>query len=147
MRLVVQRVKKASVQVKNKTLGQINQGLLLLIAVGEEDDKKTAHSMARKVLDLRIFGDEKDKMNLSVLEIQGEILVISQFTLYADCAKGNRPYFGKAASPEKAKILMEKLIEALKLSGLKVEKGEFGAKMEVALINDGPVTIILDSDG
>jgi len=147
MRLVVQRVKKASVQVENKTLGQINQGLLLLIAVGEEDDKKTAQSMARKVLDLRIFGDEKDKMNLSVLDIQGELLIISQFTLYADCSKGNRPYFGHAAQPEKAKALMEKFIEALKISGLKVEKGEFGAKMEVALINDGPVTIILDSNG
>lgn len=147
MRLVVQRVKKASVQVENKTLGQIDHGLLLFVAVSEKDDEKTVRSMARKVLDLRIFSDEADKMNLSVIDIKGELLIISQFTLYADCAKGNRPYFGNTAQPKKAKTLIEKFIEALKLSGLKVEKGEFGAKMEIELINDGPVTIILDSDG
>jgi D-tyrosyl-tRNA(Tyr) deacylase len=147
MRLVVQRVKRASVKTKNKVLGQISQGLVLLVAINQKDNEKTVQSMAKKVLDLRIFGDQEDKMNLSVLDIEREILVVSQFTLYADCSKGNRPYFGNVARPEKAKALMKEFIQALKKSGLKVEKGEFGAKMKVDLINDGPVTIILDSDG
>lgn len=144
MRIVVQRVSTASVKVKDKTIGQIGQGLLLLVGIGEKDNEETIRKMARKILDLRIFSDAQDKMNLSVLDIKGEILVISQFTLLADCSKGNRPFFGKAAQPEKAQVLIESFIKALKKSGLKVEKGEFGAKMEVALVNDGPVTIILN---
>jgi len=145
MRVVVQRVKKASVKVDNKIVGQIGNGLLLFIGVGPFDKAQgEVKKLASKILNLRIFGDKNDKMNLSLLDIKGEILVIPQFTLFADCSKGNRPYFGEAAKPEIAEPLFKKFIVELKKSGLKVEKGEFGAKMEVELVNDGPVTIILD---
>jgi len=146
MRVVVQRVKKASVKVDNKIVGQIGNGLLLFIGVGPFDKAQgEVKKLASKILNLRIFGDKNDKMNLSLLDIKGEILVIPQFTLFADCSKGNRPYFGEAAKPEIAEPLFKKFIVELKKSGLKVEKGEFGAKMEVELLNDGPVTIILES--
>jgi len=146
MRVVVQRVKKASVKVDNKIVGQIGNGLLLFIGVGPFDKAQgEVKKLASKILNLRIFGDKNDKMNLSLLDIKGEILVIPQFTLFADCSKGNRPYFGEAAKPEIAEPLFKKFIVELKKSGLKVEKGEFGAKMEVELVNDGPVTIILES--
>lgn len=147
MKVVIQRVSRASVKVKGKITGQIGQGFLLLVGVGDEDIKKQKlkiKNLARKILQLRIFGDKDGKMNLSVLDIEGEILVVPQFTLYADCSKGNRPYFGQAAEPEIAKTLIEKFVDELKKSGLKVEKGVFGAKMEVELINDGPVTIIME---
>jgi len=145
MRVVVQRVKKASVKVDNKIVGQIGNGLLLFIGVGPFDKAQgEVKKLASKILNLRIFGDKNDKMNLSLLDIKGEILVIPQFTLFADCSKGNRPYFGEAAKPEISQPLFKKFIVELKKSGLKVEKGEFGAKMEVELLNDGPVTIILD---
>lgn len=146
MRVVVQRVKKASVKVDNKIVGQIANGLLLFLGVGPFDKAQgEVKKLASKILNLRIFGDKNDKMNLSLLDIKGEILVIPQFTLFADCSKGNRPYFGEAAKPEIAERLFEKFIVELKKAGLKVEKGEFGAKMEVELVNDGPVTIILES--
>jgi len=146
MRVVVQRVKKASVKIDNKIVGQIGNGLLLFIGVGPFDKAQgEVKKLASKILNLRIFGDKNDKMNLSLLDIKGEILVIPQFTLFADCSKGNRPYFGEAAKPEIAEPLFKKFIVELKKSGLKVEKGEFGAKMEVELVNDGPVTIILES--
>lgn len=145
MRIIVQRVKKASVLVRGKLIGEITRGLLLLVGVEERETEKEIKKMAGKILNLRIFGDENDKMNFSILDIKGEILVIPQFTLFADCSKGNRPYFGEVAKPEIAKPLFEKFVEELKKSGLKVEKGEFGAKMEVELVNDGPVTIILDT--
>lgn len=147
MRAVIQRVKKARVEVENKIVGKIGLGLVVLLGVGEEDSEKLkakSEKLAEKILNLRIFGDEKDKINLSVLDIKGEILVIPQFTLYADCSKGNRPYFGGAAKPKIAKLIFEKFVAELKKSGSKVEKGIFGAKMEVELVNDGPVTIVLD---
>jgi len=145
MRAVIQRVKKASVKVDNKIVGQIGNGLLLFIGVGPFNKARGEEKkLASKILNLRIFGDKNDKMNLSLLDIKGEILVIPQFTLFADCSKGNRPYFGEAAKPEIAQPLFKKFIVELKKAGLKVEKGEFGAKMEVELVNDGPVTIILD---
>ena len=146
MRVVVQRVKKASVKVDNKIVGQIANGLLLFLGVGPFDKAQgEVKKLASKILNLRIFGDKNDKMNLSLLDIKGEILVIPQFTLFADCSKGNRPCFGKAAKPEISQPLFKKFIVELKKAGLKVEKGEFGAKMEVELVNDGPVTIILES--
>jgi len=145
MRTVIQRVKKASVKVNGQTIGQIKKGLLILAAIGREDRPPQIEKLAAKILNLRIFADENDKMNLSVLESQGEILVVPQFTLYADCSQGNRPFFGPAAPPDFAQPLWEKFIKELEKSGLKVEKGQFGAKMEVESINDGPVTIILES--
>jgi len=149
MRAVIQRVKEARVKVGEKTVGQIEAGLLVLLGVGEtdekiKDEKLKIENFARKILDLRIFSDKQGKMNLSVLDVKGEILVIPQFTLYADCSKGNRPYFGEAAKPEIAKPIFEEFVEELRKSGLKLEKGLFGAKMEAELVNDGPVTIILD---
>lgn len=145
MRVVVQRVKKASVKVDTKIVGQITNGLLLFLGIGEGDNGEKVKVLVKKIVNLRIFENENEKFDKSILDIKGEILVIPQFTLFADCSKGNRPYFGEAAKPEIAKPLFEKFIAGLKKSGLKVEKGEFGAKMEVELINDGPVTIILDS--
>jgi len=150
MRAVIQRIKKASVKVGDKIVGQIGAGLVLLLGVGEtdekiKDEKIKIKNFAEKILNLRIFGDKEDKMNLSVLDVKGEILVIPQFTLYADCSKGNRPYFGQAAKPEIAKPFFQKFVEELKKSNLRVESGIFGAKMEVELINDGPVTLILDT--
>jgi len=147
MRAVIQRVKRASVRVGKRITGQIGQGYVALVGVGEKDSELEIRELANKILNLRIFGDKNDKMNLSILDIKGEILVVPQFTLHADCSKGNRPYFGGAAKPETAEKLVEKFINELKESGLRVEKGEFGAKMEVELVNDGPVTIILDSNG
>jgi len=150
MRAVIQRVKEARVKVGEKTVGQIEAGLLVLLGVGEtdekiKDEKLKIENFARKILDLRIFSDKQGKMNLSVLDVKGEILVVPQFTLYADCSKGNRPYFGQAAKPEIAKPFFQKFVEELKKSNLRVESGIFGAKMEVELINDGPVTLILDT--
>ncbi|HNP89441.1 MAG: D-tyrosyl-tRNA(Tyr) deacylase [Microgenomates group bacterium ADurb.Bin219] len=143
MKIVIQRVKKASIKVDNKTVGQIEQGLLLLVGI-EDKDRDRVENISEKILKLRIFGDGNDKMNLSIQDVRGEILAVSQFTLLADCSGGNRPSFVKAAPPETAKPLFEKFVNELKKSGLKVETGLFGAKMEVELVNDGPVTIILE---
>ena len=145
MRTVIQRVKRASVRIGKRTTGQIGQGYLVLAGVKEGDGEKESINLARKILELRVMADEEDKMNKSIFDVKGEILVISQFTLYADTRRGRRPSFVKAARPEIAEKLIDKFINELKKSGLRVEKGEFGAKMEVELINDGPVTIILDS--
>jgi len=147
MRTVIQRVKRASVRIGKRTTGQIGQGYLILVGVKEDDSEKETTFLARKILELRVMADEEDKMNKSIVDVNGEILVVPQFTLYADTSRGRRPSFVKAAKPEIAEKLIEKLISELKKSGLRVEKGEFGAKMEVELVNDGPVTIILDSDG
>ncbi len=161
MKIVIQRVKKAKVTVEGKIVGEIGQGLLLLVGIenraGEQETRLQsplaiadggqggrAGKMAEKILKLRIFGDKDDKMNLSVQDIKGEILAVSQFTLLADCSGGNRPSFIKAAPPEIAKPIFEKFVEELKKSNLKVETGIFGAKMEVELVNDGPVTINLE---
>jgi D-tyrosyl-tRNA(Tyr) deacylase len=145
MKTILQRVKKARVKVGDKIIGQIEAGLVVLLGVGEKDSGKEIPKLTQKILNLRIFENEQEKFDKSVLEIKGEILVVPQFTLFADCSKGNRPYFGEAAKPEIAKLLFAKFVEELKKSGLKVETGIFGAKMEVELTNDGPVTINLEA--
>ncbi|PRB01030.1 D-tyrosyl-tRNA(Tyr) deacylase [Chryseobacterium sp. MYb7] len=145
MKIVIQRVSEASVKVDGKIVGEIRKGLLLLVGVDENDEKTDADWLVQKVLNLRIFGDEDDKLNLSVKDISGEILCISQFTLIADYKKGNRPSFIKAAKPDKAVPLFDYFKEEIAKSGLKTESGIFGADMKVSLINDGPVTIVMDS--
>jgi D-tyrosyl-tRNA(Tyr) deacylase len=145
MKAVIQRVSEASVKVDDQIVGEIGKGLMLLIGIDENDEKPDADWLIQKILNLRIFGDENDKLNLSVKDISGEILCISQFTLIADYKKGNRPSFIKAAKPEKAVSLFEYFKEEIAKSGLKIEKGIFGADMKVSLINDGPVTIVMDS--
>lgn len=145
MKIVIQRVSEASVKVDGKIVGEIGKGLMLLVGVDENDEKTDADWLVQKVLNLRIFGDEDDKLNLSVKDISGEILCISQFTLIADYKKGNRPSFIKAAKPDKAVPLFDYFKEEISKSGLKTESGIFGADMKVSLINDGPVTIVMDS--
>ncbi len=145
MRAVVQRVSKAEVLVDNISVGQINKGLLILLGVAEEDTDTDINYMVDKTLNLRIFEDENEKMNLSLLDIKGEVLVISQFTLHGDARKGRRPSFSKAGNPQKAEVLYNQYIHQLKNSGIRVESGRFAAYMEVSLVNDGPVTILLDS--
>lgn len=145
MKAVIQRVSNASVKVDEKIVGEISGGLLLLIGIDEEDENADADWLVQKILNLRIFGDEDGKLNLSVLDISGEILCISQFTLIADYKKGNRPSFIKAAKPDKAIPLFEYFKTEISKSNLKIESGIFGADMKVSLLNDGPVTIVIDS--
>ena len=146
MRIVLQRVKSASVSIDDVVVGNINQGFLLLVGVGPEDSSDDASYLARKIAGMRIFSDENGKMNLSIDQIGGKILSVSQFTLFADTKKGNRPSFTGAASPEAANKLYEEFNEILRTEyGLIVETGEFGADMQVSLVNDGPVTILLDT--
>ena len=145
MRAVVQRVKSASVKVDEKVIGQINNGILLLLGVEEADDDKDLEYMCDKVPNLRIFEDENGKMNKSLFDVAGSILVISQFTLLGDARKGRRPSFIAAARPEKAIPMYEKYINAMKEKNIRTQSGVFGADMKVQLINDGPVTILLDS--
>ena len=142
MKVVVQRVSQAKVLVGENLVAKIGQGLLLLVGI-ENKDQGQEKKMAEKILKLRIFSNQEDKMNLSVLDVRGEILAIPQFTLLAD-TEGNRPYFGNAAQPKTAKPIFDFFISELKKSNLKVESGIFGAKMEIELINSGPVTIILE---
>ena len=144
MKTVIQRVSRADVTISGTTAGKIGQGLLILLGVGPEDTEETADYIATKIINMRIFEDEKGKMNRSVKDVGGEILVVSQFTLYADCRKGNRPSFVGAAAPEPAEALSLYFIKKLSESGIHTESGEFGADMQVSLINDGPVTILLD---
>ena len=139
MKIVIQRVSCASVRVERVIVGQIQQGLMLLVGVEEGDDKSDAEWLAKKILDLRIFSDSEGKMNLSVKDVNGDVLCISQFTLLAEYKKGNRPSFIKAARPEMAVDLFEYFKELIKNSGLKVESGIFGADMKVELLNNGPV--------
>lgn len=145
MRVVIQRVSEAHVKVDGKIVGEINKGYMLLIGIDESDEKPDADWLVQKILNLRVFGDENDKLNLSIPDINGEILCISQFTLIADYKKGNRPSFIKAAKPDKAISLFEYFKEQISKSGLKTESGIFGADMKVSLVNDGPVTILMDS--
>ena len=146
MRVVVQRVKHSSVAVDGNIVGKINEGLLILLGIKNGDTEKDVTWLANKVVSLRIFEDENGKMNKELKEINGSILLISQFTLYGDCVKGKRPSFIEAAKPEIAIPLYEKFIDTLKNQGINVETGIFGADMKVELLNDGPVTIVLDSE-
>ncbi|MGJ0848008.1 D-tyrosyl-tRNA(Tyr) deacylase [Tissierella praeacuta DSM 18095] len=145
MRAVVQRVSEATVRVDNKVAGEIGKGLLVFLGIGEGDTEKDLEYLVDKVLGLRIFQDENDKMNLSLLDINGEILVISQFTLYGDVRKGKRPSFTDSAHPDIAERMYLEFIDKCKTKEIKTEKGIFGADMKVSLVNDGPVTILLDS--
>ncbi|MBR4753891.1 MAG: D-tyrosyl-tRNA(Tyr) deacylase [Lachnospiraceae bacterium] len=146
MRFVIQRVKEASVTVEGKVIGAIGRGFMVLIGVCNEDTREIEDKMIRKMITMRIFQDENDKTNLALADVDGELLLVSQFTLYADCHKGNRPSFIKAGSPDLANELYEYIISECKKQVPKVEKGEFGADMKVGLINDGPFTIVLDSE-
>lgn len=145
MKVVLQRCKEASVTVQGEVIGSIGQGLMLLVGITHEDTDKEAAYLAEKIAGLRIFEDEEGKMNLSVTDIGGAILSVSQFTLYSDCRKGKRPSFIAAARPEQAEPLYNRFNEMLREKGLVVETGQFGANMDVALTNWGPVTIVLDS--
>lgn len=146
MRFVIQRVTKAQVIVEQQVIGKIGEGFLVLIGVGQEDTKEIADKMVKKLLGLRIFEDENGKSNLSLADVQGELLLISQFTLYADCRKGNRPSFVKAGAPDMAEELYEYVVEQCRQQVPEVQTGSFGADMKVELLNDGPFTILLDSD-
>ena len=145
MRAVLTRVNSASVAIDGQVVGKIGKGFLILLGVGPDDTEKECRYLAEKALSLRLFEDENGKTNLSLKDIQGELLLVSQFTLYADCKKGNRPSFIKAGNPELANQLYEYIIEACKKEFPVVQTGEFGADMKVSLLNDGPFTIILDS--
>ena len=146
MRAVVQRVKRAQVSVEGSITGKIEKGILVLLGVGENDEIEDLEYMAKKIINLRIFEDNEDKMNLSVLDVGGNVLVISQFTLYGDCRKGNRPSYSKAARPDIAKEYYDRFIDYIKDNyKIKVESGVFQVSMEVDFINDGPVTLMLDS--
>lgn len=144
MRLVVQRVKKASVEVDKKIVGKIDNGFLVLIGIKKGDTKEQADYLVKRLCNLRIFTDENDKMNLSLKDVNGKLLIVSQFTLYGDCTQGNRPSFIEAERPEQAIPLYEYFCEQCKLNNIEVQKGIFGADMKVELLNDGPVTILLE---
>lgn len=147
MKLVVQRVKNANVVVENKTIGEISKGFMVLLGVAPTDTKEIADFLVQKLTHLRIFEDENEKMNLSIQDIDGELLIVSQFTLYANCNHGNRPSFTEAAKPDLANELYEYFVEQCKKENIKkVATGEFGADMQVSLQNDGPVTIVLEKD-
>jgi D-aminoacyl-tRNA deacylase len=145
MRALIQRVKNSSVKVDGKVVGEIEKGILVLLGVSKEDERKDADFLAKKILGLRVFASENKPMDLSVEDVKGALLVVSQFTLYGSTKKGRRPDFGDAALPEKATELYEYFVEKCKESGLKVETGEFGAMMDVSLVNDGPVTFMIES--
>jgi len=144
MKFLIQRVKNASVKVEEKLIGKINAGLLVFVGVTDTDNKQIVDYMVNKLVNMRIFEDENQKMNKSLKDINGELLIVSQFTLYAECNSGHRPSFSKAAKPQQAEELYEYVIEKCKEQIDIVEQGEFGAEMKVELVNDGPVTIILE---
>jgi len=145
MKLVVQRVKNSKVTVDNKIIGKIEKGFLVLLGVTHTDTKETADFLVKKLCNLRVFTDENDKMNLSIKDIDGELLIVSQFTLYADCKKGNRPSFIKAGTPDFANTMYEYIISECRKQFPEVQTGAFGADMKITLENDGPFTIVLDS--
>ena len=146
MRAVVQRVSRASVTVESRVVGQISEGLLVLLGVGHADNEAAADYLAEKIAGLRVFEDEGGKMNLSVMDVKGAVLLVSQFTLYGDVRRGKRPSFDAAASPEQARTLYEYMVARLRALGLTCETGVFQTMMQVELVNDGPVTILLDSE-
>lgn len=146
MRFVIQRVKNASVSIDRKIAGAIEKGLLVFVGVSEGDTEKIADKMIKKLIGLRIFEDENGKTNLDLKTVHGNLLIISQFTLYADCKKGNRPSFIQAGPPELAKKLYDYILEKCREQFPDIQQGEFGADMQIALTNDGPFTILLDSD-
>jgi D-aminoacyl-tRNA deacylase len=145
MRAVVQRVKEASVRVDGRVVGSAGRGLLVLLGVGQGDAEKDAGYLADKVVNLRVFPDAAGQMNLSILDVHGDLLVVSQFTLYGDCRRGRRPGYSDAAAPADAEHLYACFTDQVRASGLRVEQGIFRAMMDVALVNDGPVTLLLDS--
>lgn len=145
MKALIQRVKKASVSVDNKIVGQIGQGFLVLLGVGKGDSSENVGYLANKVVNMRVFSDQDGKFNLSLKDIRGACLIVSQFTLYADIAKGNRPSFTDAAEPVFANELYKEFCEVVAGSGVKVERGVFGAMMQVEITNDGPVTVMVES--
>lgn len=146
MRVVIQRVREARVEVEGSVVGSIGGGLLVLVGIGQKDRREEAEKLVQKVVNLRIFEDGEGKMNRSVLEEGGGLLLVSQFTLWADCRKGRRPSFTEAMGPEAAKLFFERVVEICRRYPLKVETGVFGADMQVFLCNDGPVTIVMDSE-
>ncbi len=146
MRFVIQVVSSSNVKIGGETKGSIGKGFMVLVGVGQEDDENIADRMVNKLLGLRIFPDESGKTNLSLADVNGELLMISQFTLYADCRRGNRPSFVKAGAPGEAKRLYEYIVSKCRERVPRVDTGEFGADMQVSLVNEGPFTIILDSD-
>lgn len=146
VRAVVQRVSEAAVRVDGEVVGEIGRGLMVLIGCGEGDDDEDARFIADKVANLRVFEDEEGKMNLSLLDVGGEVLVVPNFTLYGDCRRGRRPSFTGACGPDRAEDLCERVADELAGTGLAVARGAFGAKMSVSLVNDGPVTLLLSSE-
>lgn len=146
MKFVIQRVKEASVQAEQEVIGEIKKGYLVLIGVSDSDTEQVADRMIKKMIGLRIFEDENGKTNLSLADVGGGLLLVSQFTLYANCKKGNRPSFIEAGAPDKANEMYEYVIRECKKSVPEVQTGRFGAEMEVSLVNDGPFTILLDSE-
>ena len=145
MKFVIQRVQHASVTVNNEVIGKIGKGYMVLVGVSADDNEAIADKMVDKMIKLRIFEDEQGKTNLALADVSGELLMVSQFTLYADCKKGNRPSFVKAGAPDRANALYEYILERCRQQVPVVEKGSFGAYMKVDLVNDGPFTIVLDS--
>ncbi|NLA74447.1 MAG: D-tyrosyl-tRNA(Tyr) deacylase [Deltaproteobacteria bacterium] len=146
MRAVIQRVKEARVEIEGAVVGKISKGLLIFLGVGENDTEKECEYMANKIANLRIFPDQDDLMNLSIMDIKGAALIVSQFTLWGDCRKGRRPSFIEAARPEKAIPLYERFIELIKKQDIEVATGRFQETMDVHIVNDGPVTILIDSE-
>ena len=146
MRALIQRVKSAAVSIDGQIVSEIKTGMLVLLGISMEDGKKEADFILRKLPKLRIFADEKLPINASLADVEGEILLVSQFTLYADTKKGNRPSFVNAAKPEEAEALYEYICQGLREQGVPLKTGEFGAHMEISLVNDGPVTILLESE-
>ena len=144
MRAVVQRVSAGLIRVESEVVGEMGPGLLCLVAARQGDEERQADEMVRKLVHLRIFPDEEGRMNYSLLEAGGDLAVVSQFTLYADCSRGRRPFFGEAADPDVAEPLIERLVEGLRTQGVRVLTGRFGAHMEVSLTNVGPVTLLVD---
>jgi len=146
MRVVLQRVSSAAVSIDGREVGRIDRGVLVFVGIGRHDDAGDIEYVVGKIRNLRLFEDVDGKMNLSVADVGGEVLLVSQFTLYGDCRKGRRPSFDRAAPPAEARALYERLVEAMEATGVTVRTGEFQAMMDVALVNDGPVTLLVDSD-